>query len=58
MAQGLHRKCYLIIKNDAVNQSYTKIISERVQRSVMGEAETSEGVPKKPVLFSKEILIQ
>jgi len=24
----------------------------------MGEAETSEGVPKKPILFSKEIEIE
>jgi hypothetical protein len=41
-----------------VNQSFTKILNERVQRSVIGEAETSEGVPKKPVLFSKEIEIE
>jgi hypothetical protein len=29
-----------------------------VQRSVIGEVETADGMPKKPILFSKEIDIE
>jgi hypothetical protein len=36
----------------------TKSVSERIQRSMMGESETAEGIPKKPILFSKEIEIE
>ena len=44
--------------NDAINQSMTKHVGNRVQRSHQGLSTTSEGMPKRPILFSKEIQIE
>ena len=43
--------------NDAINQSVTKMSSEQKIKS-FHESTSATGIPKRPVLFSKEIQIE